>query len=608
MHAVYFRCLILESGMAEQDKLYSVKSVNDTAVAKTRFAFNVTGSLLDLATKLNNKEDAMLNTRRSDATVWTRCNFRSVLKGDRFHFRATQQKRKAEDEETGEAVRWKRCCIRSNGKGIEDLFSSSISGDNVVELQAYNSNKSLSGRSEPFEIEISGRTIDKLDSIKLLEKLLKNIRKFKYVSKSIDCRLKAQLPFELSQLWSLMSSTKYSVFDEANRVLDQKIVACLAKSKVNYTAWKMTQKDLQSVEQMAINHVVRSKSSDLECRLVLKLRALNQGIGGGDGDSNVSDVKTQKMKPLTPNHFCQLTWNGEVKRKFHCEHCMYQTDNRSHLLRHQSSIHNLFKPYHCYICTKEFSRIEHIKQHLVTAHPGVKYEATRAKNLLVFGEQLQRQNQELRRTEEFSDSQLYQNHTKEKANGILQEFQPATADGAKLQKLNFLGEHTRNLLCPYCDFTAQDSSEFLQHFEECRPRSANFCCRVCHKTLPSRDQLQVHYANKHLSLLYCCDLCPFYTASLYTYDWHVAQLHFQKSIKNSCPICHYSFGKQSELVHHIESMHLKQPNCRRNMISSSGEMSAFSSAGGTQYNEYLQDIHGERIGNQWPNGINRNKY
>lgn len=607
MLAVYFRWLILERGMAEHEELSSVKCVNDATVAKTRFAFNVSGSLLDLTTKLNNKEDAMLNTRRSDATVWTRCNFRSVLKGDRFHFRATQRKRKAEDEETGEAVRWKRCCIQSNGKGIEDLFSSSISGDIVSELQAYSSNKSLSGRSEPCEIEIN-RTVDKLESRKLLENLLKNIRKFK--SKSIDCRLKAQLPFELSQLWSLMSCTKYSVFDDANRVLDQRIVACLAKSKVSYASWKMEQKDLQSFEQMAIDHVIRSRSSDLECRLVLKLRALNQGIGGGVGDSYMSNVKTQKMKPLTPNHLCQLTWNGEVKRKFHCEHCTYQTDNRSHLLRHQSSIHNLFKPYHCYICMKEFSRIEHIKQHLVTAHPGVKYEATRAKNSLVFGEQFQRQNQELRRTEELTNSQLYQNHTKEKANGILQEFQPTRADGAKLQKLNFFGEHTRNLLCPYCDFTAQDSSEFLQHFEECRLRSAGFCCRVCHKTLPSRDQLQVHYANKHFSLLYCCDLCPFYTASLYTYDWHVAQLHFQQSIKNSCPICHYSFGNQSELVHHIESMHLRLPNSGRNMISSfsSGETSAFSSAGDIQYNDYHQNIHGARIGNQWPNGINRNNY
>lgn len=590
--------------MAEHERIYAAKAVSDATTTKKRFAFNFDGSLLDLKRKLNKKEDEMLNRQCSDAPTWSlQCNFRSVVSGDGFHFSANQRKRRADDAADMEEVKRKKYCIQTGENGIEDLVSSFIPRNEEAELQFHDTDKAFSNCTEP--LEGNGRTTDEVESVRMMEKVLKNIRKFNICY--TDRKPKAQMPFELSQLWSLMSCTKYSFSDESARVLDQKIVSCLEKSKVSHALWKMTKKDLQSVEQMAIDHVLGSKSNDLERRLVSKLRSVSRDIMGTAGESQTSGVKTQKVKPWLANHLSQLTWNGGAQRKFRCEHCTYQTDNRSHLLRHQSSIHNTCKPYHCYICTKEFSRVEYIKQHLITAHPGVEYDATRAKNELVFREQFQKQNPDPRKMDDVSGVVRWgQNHVKPNVNGGRQEFQSPRNDCSEMQNFNLFAADVRKLLCPYCDFAGRDSIEFLQHFESCRPNISAFRCHVCHETFLGRDYLQVHYANKHFSILYCCDQCPFYNTSLYTYDWHVARFHFPQSDQNPCPICCRSFGKQSELVHHIEMVHLKQPHCGQN--ASSGETSIWHSAREIELNDHHENIKLVRNVDQWHNGISSNTY
>lgn len=63
-----------------------------------------------------------------------------------------------------------------------------------------------------------------------------------------------------------------------------------------------------------------------------------------------------------------------MPRKYRCLQCTYQTDNRSHLRRHESSVHSGDKMYCCYVCKKEFARSEKCKSHIIKTHPEVGYD------------------------------------------------------------------------------------------------------------------------------------------------------------------------------------------------------------------------------------------
>ena len=61
-------------------------------------------------------------------------------------------------------------------------------------------------------------------------------------------------------------------------------------------------------------------------------------------------------------------------RKYQCPNCNYATDNRSHLRRHESSVHYGAKLYECFVCHQEFARSEKCRAHVTKEHPGVVYD------------------------------------------------------------------------------------------------------------------------------------------------------------------------------------------------------------------------------------------
>ena len=61
-------------------------------------------------------------------------------------------------------------------------------------------------------------------------------------------------------------------------------------------------------------------------------------------------------------------------KKHKCDLCSYQTDCRSHLRRHQGSVHSKDKPYQCPVCKKEFARSEKVKEHHMTFHSDIPYD------------------------------------------------------------------------------------------------------------------------------------------------------------------------------------------------------------------------------------------
>ncbi|KAK8740491.1 hypothetical protein OTU49_002935 [Cherax quadricarinatus] len=68
--------------------------------------------------------------------------------------------------------------------------------------------------------------------------------------------------------------------------------------------------------------------------------------------------------------------NTLADKRFYCPHCPYATDRRDLYTRHEN-IHKDDKPFHCYLCFKQFNRADHVKKHFVRMHPETEYDISK---------------------------------------------------------------------------------------------------------------------------------------------------------------------------------------------------------------------------------------
>lgn len=116
----------------------------------------------------------------------------------------------------------------------------------------------------------------------------------------------------------------------------------------------LSEKELQAIVDSAVN-----------C-------ALQSNVTGKKGKSTAASKRAANLEQNSR----YFPGSGEnLGRKHKCNYCDYQTDNRSHMRRHESTVHSLCKPYICFICEKEFSRSEKVKSHFLKSHPEHVYDA-----------------------------------------------------------------------------------------------------------------------------------------------------------------------------------------------------------------------------------------
>lgn len=573
--------------MADHKNPFEPKSKNRLDLQKPQLAFNPNGSLLSLAAKLRAAEIKVLKKMNSNPVTWENCGkFSSSIGPSGFRFSVTiNRKRKSEETEV-EDLKTKKFLV-----GAEAGIGSIEWNPSKVDEAPLSSSKINHGMMiNCVGLYESGGTVkSSAENVRQITKILEDIKNWASACETTgDDTYKrlGKLPLELS-VWSLLSCTKNLAVEDVLRLIDRRNHSNANKTKANYPVWRMSRHDLRTIEQLAVEHVIRSKSSELESRVTLLLRNMKRKMAHREIPTSGKYPKTQ---------LSSLTWNGLVRRKFRCEHCTYQTDNRSHLVRHQSSIHNMFKPYHCYICTKEFTRVEYIKQHLLSAHPGVEYDATRAKNEPA----VQAEQATPKQVNHHIDQSATANRT------LRLDFNSCIVGGTNDTALQASDVDDRtDLLCSYCDFTTQDPDCLQRHLDKCLPSPGRYRCRLCRETFTSRCSLQVHSARSHFTILYCCPSCPFYTVSLHTYDWHVAQQHSFKMDRNLCPFCRQPFLTQNELVLHIESTHLKHAGIGREDTP----LRKGVSQGNGQRLLYVPNGVQAVLGNdtRWQNGVGQNK-
>lgn len=72
----------------------------------------------------------------------------------------------------------------------------------------------------------------------------------------------------------------------------------------------------------------------------------------------------------------QTESGGDGGKRYACAACPYATDRRDLFTRHEN-IHRDEKPFHCYLCQKQFNRADHVKKHFLRMHRDQPYDLNR---------------------------------------------------------------------------------------------------------------------------------------------------------------------------------------------------------------------------------------
>ncbi|XP_032518480.2 protein charlatan [Danaus plexippus] len=67
---------------------------------------------------------------------------------------------------------------------------------------------------------------------------------------------------------------------------------------------------------------------------------------------------------------------ADGSKRYACAACPYATDRRDLFTRHEN-IHRDEKPFHCYLCQKQFNRADHVKKHFLRMHRDQPYDLNR---------------------------------------------------------------------------------------------------------------------------------------------------------------------------------------------------------------------------------------
>ena len=140
--------------------------------------------------------------------------------------------------------------------------------------------------------------------------------------------------------------------------------------------------------------------------------------------------------------------------------------------------------------------------------------------------------------------------------------------------------------CDKCDLDFKIGEEMDQHLKKCHNCDKTIKCKDCDKTWVSHLSLELHMAEIHKKVMFCCDLCGYVTNEATILKKHKKIVHEGKrdhvchicgtSLEQSwklkqhlfknhgigqarfqCDICHKAFNDSSTLRNHREGVHLK---------------------------------------------------
>ena len=317
---------------------------------------------------------------------------------------------------------------------------------------------------------------------------------------------------------------------------------------------------------------------------------------GGLGDAFVGcgttaghiDPMLQYVLSESPQTGAELP---QQQQRHQCQQCTYSTNNLHHMRRHCASVHTEMKPYQCYVCNQEFTRSEKVREHFVSFHPDVAYDAKLVRKFSVAtGDgakdlappvDIKARIRALFQDIEGTDMEFETD--RDRPFGCLR-CSYATRDLWHLRRHVFdvhaarkqhncricryatnrsmrLQAHMRGhgeLFCEYCDdFSTLQPDYFSLHDKLCSAlaavSAAGFRCRACGNDCGERALLRSHSVEQHGVELAACDECPFYA---YTSDEFLAHVEVHEAISRTCGLCGLTFGTRVERDQHDILAHL----------------------------------------------------
>ena len=242
---------------------------------------------------------------------------------------------------------------------------------------------------------------------------------------------------------------------------------------------------------------------------------------------------------------------GEVQRKYKCPKCVYQTDNKSHLRRHVSSVHFIGMPYYCYICNKDFPRSEKVKMHFFRMHPNVDYDHRLVRKDNFFGTGYSPERAAMLIAQETAEK-----HNPNEISVTLTPKNMRTSNMAQnrgsTSKLSPVISGALSLPTP----PDQQENILSPPISEGIDLSGAVAGALAMLTPQNRPQLQKPIwkspsKSEAGEKRYYCPECPYTGKDIWHLKRHVNDVHQQrKDLK--CPMCDYSTGRKHRLVTHMK--------------------------------------------------------
>ncbi|CAB3227998.1 unnamed protein product [Arctia plantaginis] len=267
---------------------------------------------------------------------------------------------------------------------------------------------------------------------------------------------------------------------------------------------------------------------------------------------------------------------GEAGKRYVCNACPYATDRRDLFTRHEN-IHRDEKPFHCYLCQKQFNRADHVKKHFLRMHRDQPYDLNR----------IRRSNAKPVASAATSAAPALHYYTKPPAEpppatvavapaaSAQPDYRPAPA--VKLER-PLLGKSEPSAVPALHKPAAPSPAAASPPAVRRKQGERRYACCYCSWSGVDNWCLKRHL-NTHLKP-FACALCEYKAARAERLATHVHKVHNKKA----CAKCPFLADDQHQLAHHlrdahhIESRNLKVPVGMRGTGGAGGATAGFAAS------------------------------
>lgn len=261
--------------------------------------------------------------------------------------------------------------------------------------------------------------------------------------------------------------------------------------------------------------------------------------------------------------------NSRSLRRHRCELCSYQTDSKSHLRRHQGSVHSTKKPYRCHLCRMEFSRSEKAKEHFMNLHSDVPYDSRKMRKFLPTTKEPNKTT-----VDTFTKIKLlYKDLDPEKnsnngtkalkkdmkdVNNDADEDNDELSVSEQLQEKNrsfgSRGDGSKPYMCLKCDYASRDIWHLKRHISDVHLMRKDFKCKICNYAT-NRQHRFICHMRTHGEIF--CFYCDYSNIKLDVFKQHLqlcSALH-KMATEVQCRLCELDCMDHASLKEHMSTVH-----------------------------------------------------